>query len=210
MFYDKLQLIQGFSIPKFIEKADCRLTLYKNCRNTKKIAETSFKPLRKEPKLFDYALAGVLPELSFITEENIKEKIDFTIKQALVNEISPDNMYSSIKEEKFTIHLSEEILDLATLEYNEGLLSETVKIRQNLTEKLGYVIPHIHFHNADDLEQNEFSIRIHDIEVFKGFVFTEHKAYYKDELKGYSVDNNDLVVLDNITGKKNHQVINLG
>ena len=31
VFYDKLQLIQGFSIPKFIEKADCRLTLYKNC-----------------------------------------------------------------------------------------------------------------------------------------------------------------------------------
>lgn len=87
VFYDKLQLIQGFSIPKFIEKADCRLTLYKNCRNTKKIAETSFKPLKKEPKLFDYALAGVLPELSFIAKENIKEKIDFTIKQTLANGI---------------------------------------------------------------------------------------------------------------------------
>ena len=48
IFYDKLQLIQAFKVPKFIEDADCRMTLYKNCRNTKKIAETSFKPFKKE------------------------------------------------------------------------------------------------------------------------------------------------------------------
>ena len=59
------------------------------------------------------------------------------LKQDLVNEISPENLYSTIKEEKFTIQLSEEILDLINLEYNEGLLSETVKIRQKLTDKLG-------------------------------------------------------------------------
>ena len=37
VFYDKLQLVQSFEIPKFIERADCRLTLYKNCRNTKRL-----------------------------------------------------------------------------------------------------------------------------------------------------------------------------
>ena len=52
------------------------------------------------------------------------------LKQSLVNEISPEKMYSNIKEEKFTVQLSEEILDLVALEYNDGLLSETVKIRQ--------------------------------------------------------------------------------
>ena len=36
------------------------------------------------------------------------------------NEISPDNMYSMIKEEKFTVQLSEEILSLIDLEYNDG------------------------------------------------------------------------------------------
>ena len=45
-----------------------------------------------------------------------------TLKQSLVNEISPDNMYSTLKEEKFTVNLSEEVLDLVALEYNEGLL----------------------------------------------------------------------------------------
>ena len=124
------------------------------------------------------------------------------LKQALVNEISPDNLYSTIKEEKFTVHLSEEILDLVTLEYNDGLLSETVKIRQNLTDNLGYVIPHIHFHNDDELGQNEFSIKLHDVEVFRGLSFPQYKAFYKDNLKGYKVADDDIVSIDNITGKK--------
>lgn len=125
-----------------------------------------------------------------------------SLKQALINEISPDTMYSTIKEEKFTVNLSEEILDLVALEYNNGLLSETVKIRQKLTEELGYVIPHIHFHNSDDLNQNEFSIKIHDIETFRGLVFPNYVAFYKDELKGYKIEEGDIVAIDNMTDKK--------
>jgi len=124
------------------------------------------------------------------------------LKQALINEISPDNMYSTLKEEKFTVQLSEEILNLVSLEYNDGLLSETVKIRQKLTDELGYVIPHIHFHNDDELGQNQFSIKIHDVEVFRGLVFPDYVAYYKDELKGYKLDENDIVAIDTITDKK--------
>jgi len=125
-----------------------------------------------------------------------------SLKQALVNEISPYNMYTTIKEEKFTVNLSEEILDLVALEYNDGLLSETVKIRQNLTDKLGYVIPHIHFHNDDELNQNEFSIKIHDVEVFRGLVFPNYKAFYKDDLKGYKITEDDIVSIDEMTNKK--------
>ena len=125
-----------------------------------------------------------------------------SLKQNLVNEISPDRLYSAFKEEKFTVQLSEEILSLAELEYNDGLLSETVKIREKLSEELGYVIPHIHFHNDDELGQNEFSIKLHDVEVFRGLVFPNYIAYFKDEIKGYKIEEDDIVVIDNITGKK--------
>ena len=124
------------------------------------------------------------------------------LKQSLVNEISPDTMYSAIKEEKFVINLSEEILDIISMEGNDNLLSETVKIRQDLAEELGYVIPHIHFHNSDELLQNEFNIKLHDIEVFRTVVFPEYVAYYKDELKGYKIKNDDILITDEITGKK--------
>lgn len=125
-----------------------------------------------------------------------------SLKQALVNEISPDAMYSTIKEEKFVVNLSEEILELISMEANDNLLAETVKVRQNLAETLGYVIPHIHFHNSDELMQNEFSVKLHDIEVFRTVVFPKYNAFYKDELKGYTLAEGDIVVEDAITGKK--------
>ena len=125
-----------------------------------------------------------------------------SLKQSLVNEISPEKMYSSIREEKFVVNLSDEILDIVALEYNNGLLSETVKIRQKLTEELGYVIPHVHFHNGDDLGQNEFAIKIHDVEVFRALAFCGYKVYDKSELKGYKITDDDIVAVDNMTGKK--------
>ena len=124
------------------------------------------------------------------------------LKQSLVNEISPDSMYSAIKEEKFVVNLSEEILEIISMEANDNLLAETVKIRQKLADNLGYVIPHIHFHNSDELNQNEFSIKIHDIESFRGFAFPGYIAYYKDELKGYKHTEDDIVLIDDLTGKK--------
>ena len=124
------------------------------------------------------------------------------LKQALVNEISPDAMFSTIKEEKFVVNLSEEILELISMEVNDNLLAETVKIRQKLADSLGYVIPHINFHNSDELNQNEFSIKIHDIELFRTVVFPGYVAYYKDELKGYKVTSDDITLTDELTNKK--------
>ena len=125
-----------------------------------------------------------------------------SLKQNLVNEISPNRLYSAFKEEKFTVQLSEEILSLAELEYNDGLLSETVKIREKLSEELGYVIPHIYFHNDDELSQDEFSIKIHDVEVFRDFVFIGYKAFFKEDLKNYKISDDDILMVDNVTGKK--------
>lgn len=125
-----------------------------------------------------------------------------SLKQALVNEISPDTMYATMKEEKFVINLSEEILEVISMDETDNLLAETVKVRQELTERLGYVIPHIHFHNSDELMQNEFSIKIHDIEVFRSVVFPGYKAFYKDDLKGYKTEEDDIVLTDDITEKK--------
>ncbi len=74
LFYDKYQMIQGssseeFELPYCIENSDCRLTLHKNCRNTKEIARTSVTPLRdKKNKI-------VKSNVSCTWEEPIKPRI---------------------------------------------------------------------------------------------------------------------------------------
>ena len=51
LFYDKYQMVQGadgaeYKLPDCIENSDCRLSLHRNCRNTKEIAQTSVTPLK--------------------------------------------------------------------------------------------------------------------------------------------------------------------
>ncbi|MBR3317300.1 MAG: AAA family ATPase [Atopobiaceae bacterium] len=45
LFYDKNQLIQGSKVPQIIEDADCKMTLYINCRNTTNIAKSAARSL---------------------------------------------------------------------------------------------------------------------------------------------------------------------
>ena len=67
LFYDKNQMVQATKLPSYIDESDCKLTLYRNCRNTENIAITSLRLLgeNKKPKLFDGAIVGDSPEMYF-------------------------------------------------------------------------------------------------------------------------------------------------
>ena len=81
IFYDKLQLVQAKHMPRFIEDADCKLTLYRNCRNTVNIATTSLRPLtERRPKLLEGCVKGTPASLYFCSdEENALVRIDTVI-----------------------------------------------------------------------------------------------------------------------------------
>lgn len=70
LFYDKNQMVQSSKIPDYILNADCKLTLYKNCRNTINIARTSLRFLgnNKSPRMYEGALIGEQAEMYYATE----------------------------------------------------------------------------------------------------------------------------------------------
>lgn len=88
IFYDKNQLVQGHELPNSIKDADCKLTLYKNCRNTENIAITSMRPLKeaKTPKMFSGCITGDSPKIYI--NSDVKEQISFINKsiKGLLNE----------------------------------------------------------------------------------------------------------------------------
>lgn len=45
VFYDKHQFVQGQEYPEWLDRAECRLVLSHNCRNTHEIAMTSTRPI---------------------------------------------------------------------------------------------------------------------------------------------------------------------
>ena len=83
VFYDRLQTIQGKKLPKFIDEADCRLTLTRNCRNTENIAKSSLAPVtQRKPKLFELAIPGAPAQIAFCEDANqVIKAVDIAIAQ---------------------------------------------------------------------------------------------------------------------------------
>ncbi len=89
IFYDRNQMIQSKEMVEYIMQADCRLTLYKNCRNTKRIAETSFRPLKtkKTAKVLGTAINGEIPVIAFCSHDNLKSVLDSLINDSVCDEM---------------------------------------------------------------------------------------------------------------------------
>ena len=85
VFYDKLQLIQARKMPQFLADADCKLTLYRNCRNTENIAKTSLRPVsERSPKLMENCIVGVPAKLHFCEDaDSILGALDDTLDALL-------------------------------------------------------------------------------------------------------------------------------
>lgn len=96
IFFDKKQFVQGdvfarrdeqkrIELPEWLEKAECRLILSTNCRNTYQIAETSGKPVNVVPKT-KRSVKGDVPQF-FICKDNKDaiKKINVLIDQLIMN-----------------------------------------------------------------------------------------------------------------------------
>ncbi len=81
VFYDRLQMVQARKMPKFIDDLDCKLTLYRNCRNTENIAVTSLRPItERKPKVFAGAVKGAPAKLHFCESvQDERKRIDSII-----------------------------------------------------------------------------------------------------------------------------------
>ena len=104
VFYDKLQMVQARRVSSIINDADCKLTLYKNCRNTVNIANTSLRPIsERSPKLYDGCVQGVPAKIHFVSEkEEVIRSLDNTI-DALRNDSFSDIVILTCKTEENSI-----------------------------------------------------------------------------------------------------------
>ncbi len=88
-FYDKLQLVQGSKLPKFMNDFDCKITLYKNCRNTINIANASLRLINERtPKMKEGSVPGPSVKILFADDKDeILSKIDSLIEESEKKEI---------------------------------------------------------------------------------------------------------------------------
>lgn len=104
------------------------------------------------------------------------------LKTMLVEVISPDKMYEKMDVKKLTVVLSEELIELVNPDQNAELISQSVKIRQELTDKLGYVIPTVQFKIDETLEAGQYKINVRDITTIEGQIYPGYKMFFKKDL----------------------------
>lgn len=112
-FYDKHQLIQKNLIPDWVLKAECRLVLSKNCRNTVSIANTSMIPVQAKTKLFEKSIEGVKPFIKLGEVEIVLNEVYMLLERLIKIGINgKDIVLVTVKtEEKSIIQKSTSILN---------------------------------------------------------------------------------------------------
>lgn len=77
LFYDKNQVVQGSRLPDFLLQADCKLSLYVNCRNSINIARCSYGALESNPQIETKTTStpGSAPKM--IATTDVGKMIDF-------------------------------------------------------------------------------------------------------------------------------------
>lgn len=129
LFYDKNQMIQCKSIPPYIQDADCKLTLYTNCRNTANIAKTSFKLINKKNKVLKNNIDSKKPIMynSLSKEQQIKD-IESILQEYIDKE--------KVKEEQITILTVKTIKNKK--KYLDSILSDSPNLKEIDKDEYSY------------------------------------------------------------------------
>lgn len=180
------------------------LTPYESCKEIQdKIKEQRKKVAKIKTQLeaqSETPISKNRKDLNDAISKGLKELEDLRLK--LLKTISPEAMYAEVYQEKLSIQLSEEALDLVNPDLGGVLIGETVKSRQKFAKELGYVIPKIIFEDDDKLSPYEFSIKIRGIEVVNSFVYPGYLMFFAHELNLDKKMKDAIYSVDEITGQK--------
>lgn len=138
-----------------------------------------------------------------ILNEEISRHIDELddLKKKLSKVITPEIMEQKLGEQKLTLAISEELIDILDSENEYNMLTQIVLIRQNLTESLGYIIPKIKIEIDDTLEENEFCIKVRGIPVITSRAYCNNTMFFENELNIEKLPEDSFKEKDIITGQ---------
>lgn len=105
------------------------------------------------------------------------------LKKQLSKIIKPDIMEEKLGEDKLTLSISEELIEIMDNDNEYNILSQLVLIRQNITETSGYIMPKVKIEVDDTLDENEFCIKIRGIPVIKSYAYKGYSMFIRKELK---------------------------
>lgn len=124
------------------------------------------------------------------------------LKNKFSEALSPAGMYDRLHQEILTIVVSEELVDLIDNDKNGELLIESIRVRQNLADRLGYVIPSVKFVSSDKMGENQYSINIRGFKAISGFAYPDYRMFKIGQANIDKKPAGSIEGIDPITGQK--------
>ncbi|MDD3014215.1 MAG: FHIPEP family type III secretion protein [Candidatus Gastranaerophilales bacterium] len=174
---------------------------YEECKEVQSNINQKQEEITKIKKLLDSS-SGNIDYKNLNDEISTKLKELNELKGDLSDIIDPIHMYERVNQDKLTLIISDELLNLVDDEKGGDLISETVKLRQNLADKLGYIIPAIKFTNSDVLEANEYRIDVRGLKVLSGFVQPGYIRFYEGQANINRKPKSAIEDIDPVTGER--------
>lgn len=139
-----------------------------------------------------------------LLNDEVKKNIDElnVMKKDLKEILSPSKMSKMLGVEKLSISLSSENYCLCDNSNPDNLLSQTVKVRQDLTRELGYIIPKVQFIENSTLDEFEFTINVHGVAIARAHAYPNYVAFFEDELNMEKLPKNSIKEKDPLTKRK--------
>ncbi|HCS74061.1 MAG TPA: hypothetical protein DIW17_09315 [Clostridiales bacterium] len=102
VFYDRNQYVMKNEMPKWVEEAECKLVLHRNCRNTVEISKTACSMIGMDGSVIEDTVHGETP--TAIYYKNTSELLDAArqfVNTAIDADIKPDEIvFLTIETEK--------------------------------------------------------------------------------------------------------------
>jgi len=173
---------------------------YELCLNLQRKIKEKKEKIEKVKSFLDNAKEDERELLNEEINKDIDELND--LKRDLKEVLAPSKMSKFLGEERLSISLSAENYCLCDPQEEKNLLSQTVKVRQELTQDLGYIIPKVQFIENSSLDEFEFSINIHGVAIANSKAYPNHVAYFEDELNLDKPLKNSIKEKDPLTKRK--------
>ncbi len=173
---------------------------YELCLNLQKKIRDKKEKIERVKKFLESSKDSERELLNDEIRKDIDELND--LKRDLKEVLAPSKMAKFLGEEKLSISLSQENYSLCNPQKEKNLLSQIVKVRQELTKELGYIIPKVQFIENTSLDEFEFSINIHGVGVMRSLAYPNHLAFFEDELNIEKAPKDSYRTKDPLTKRK--------
>ena len=124
-------------------------------------------------------VSSIMKAIEDDVQKQLKEVED--IKQKMQDLVNPNKQFERLGVDIIDIQVGHKLPCIADPNRGGTLLARTDVLRQELTDKLGYIIPSIRIRDCVSLDLNEYSILIRGNVVASGFVYPNKYMVLADE-----------------------------